>query len=69
MGIFVVEVADCPAIRYYDFFISPFITQNLHKQAVTSAAGFTFKAVVGTHHFFYVRFLNQVFKSGQISFP
>ena len=64
----VIEVRYCTAIRYYYTVESPFSTQYLHQQAITSTAGITFKTVISTHYFFHFPFFHQCFEGWQISF-
>ena len=63
------QVVDGPAVRHHHSVESPFIPQNLHQQAVASAAGLSLEAVVGTHHFLYMRFLHQILEGRQVGFP
>ena len=69
VGAGIEEVVDGPAVGYDDAFVIPFVAENLHQQAVTSAAGFAFETVVGTHHFFHVSLTDKVFEGGEIRFP
>ena len=69
MAVFIKEIADGSTVTYHHVFISPFITQNLSQQTIAATTRISFKAVIGAHHLFYIRFLYQVFKGRQISFP
>ena len=63
------EVSDSSAVGDNKTFEAPVVTENLGEQAVAAAAGFTLETVVGTHHFFYSRFLHEFLERGKIRFP
>ena len=54
----VVEVADGATVSNDDAGETPFITEDVLKQAVAAAARLTLVTLVGAHHFLHVGFLN-----------
>ena len=62
------EVLDGPAVGNHMAFKAPFVSQNIRKKRLASAAGLSVGAVVSAHHRLHLRFLHTGLESGKISF-
>ena len=65
----VVEVADGAAVRHHDARETPFVAEDVLQQTVAAAAGLSFVALICTHNFLHVGFLDYRTEGRQVGLP